>query len=159
MFLSRRVIDARTSVLADVAFDGAADMDWTELRRREMPPTAANPIIVATLERAIGLMRFGADIVCRPFSAHDLVWKNEKRPIDNREQRAYHQTLKRNHEPEQRWALVSQQHHAHAHLYFHRSQTVEQLARHQHEREKDGKEHRDHRHRCAPPCSSGGAAA
>jgi hypothetical protein len=37
--------------------------------------------------------------------------------------------------------------HAHAHLYFHRSQTVEQLARHQREREEDWKEHREHLHR------------
>jgi len=29
-----------------------------------MPPTTANPIIVATMERTIGLMRFRAGIVC-----------------------------------------------------------------------------------------------
>jgi hypothetical protein len=58
-------------------------------------------------------------------SAHDLVRKNKKWHVDEREQRAYQQTLKRNHKPEQRWALVSQQHYAHAHLYFHLLQTVE----------------------------------
>jgi hypothetical protein len=61
-------------------------------------------------------------------SAHDLVRKNKERHIYDREQRAYHQTLKADYEPEQQRALIPQQHHAHAHLYFHRPQTVEQPA-------------------------------
>lgn len=83
-------------------------------------------------------------------SAHDLVRQNKEWRIDDREQRAYQQTLKCNHEPEQQWTLASQQHYAHAHLYFHRSQAVEQLERHQREREEDGKKQREHLHRRVP---------
>jgi hypothetical protein len=39
-------------------------------------------------------------------SAHDLVRKNKERDIYDREQRAYHQALKADHEPEQQRALV-----------------------------------------------------
>jgi hypothetical protein len=48
-------------------------------------PTAAKPTIIGMMGRTAELMRFRADIVCLALSAHDLVRKNEKRPIDDRE--------------------------------------------------------------------------
>ncbi len=48
-----------------------------------------------------------------------------KNRVYDREQRAYHQALEGNYEPEQQRAFVSQQYDADAHLYLHRSKTVE----------------------------------
>jgi hypothetical protein len=49
-----------------------------------MPPTATNPMIIG-MGLTARLMRLRADIVCLALSAHDLVRKNKKWPIDDRE--------------------------------------------------------------------------